>query len=661
MPARPLIRWLAAPALLILMILPAVLLLSGQATRASPGQTFRVRVPAAPADMVTALDYGPDLVVDDISSAQSLPYDCVTPPGVRVIVRNAGSQAAGPSVTLLQVGSGGEQSLPIMGLAGGQTVAVFFMKTGIPTGDLYTALADAGDMVSETNEMNNSLSKYLTVLTLPTCTPTSTATSTPTDTPTDTPTATETPTPTATATSTPTGTPTPTATASSIPTDTPTPTATATSTPTDTPTPTTTATSTPTSTATLVPSEDADGDGLTNGDELELGTNPYDPDSDDDYISDGSLDPDGSGPIVAGPDNCLLDYNPDQQDIEQPSDGFGDVCDPDSRGSSVVSGPDGSVTVATPDGHIAFSGTTAVPGCTVTIQEDAGGIGAIEVTTRGKNSVRNKFDLVSSSLLTGTVTKVTNFPAPGISQTQLDNLTVRKRSAGGTVTIPHTVVGTVPATPPYTEVTVTFELIDDATFTLLVPLDTDNDGVFDQFDLNNDGDFSDGDELDDCPEAYNPDQLDTDADGLGDACDPDDDNDGCADVEEMAGAPAPKPGSTGAYNPLAWYDFYDVPVAVRPDPQPNGARNQAINFQDVLDVLAYVGTYDGDGGVPNLNGVSYDSEKMGAGTKAGRDYDRSPGPPPNPPNDAGPPSGAVNFQDVLVVLGQIGLACTGVP
>ena len=161
---------------------------------------------------------------------------------------------------------------------------------------------------------------------------------------------------------------------------------------------------------------------------------------------------------------------------------------------------------------------------------------------------------------------------------------------------------------------------------------------------------------------------DNDADTVCDGDDPDDDNDGCADVEEMAGAPAPKPGSTGAYNPLAWYDFYDVPVPANDDPTPNGPKNGAVNLQDLVGVLKYVGTSDNGAG----NGrVDYDSTKDGdrngdtvvteEGDQVGLRYDRSPSPSPNPPNDAGPPSGAVNFQDVLLVLGQIGLACTGVP
>jgi hypothetical protein len=127
------------------------------------------------------------------------------------------------------------------------------------------------------------------------------------------------------------------------------------------------------------------------------------------------------------------------------------------------------------------------------------------------------------------------------------------------------------------------------------------------------------------------------------------DGDGCSDQEELG----------MGFDPHAWYDFYDVPVPAAPDPTPNGPRNKAVNFQDVLAVLAYVGAYQG--GPPNLNGMDYDSDKNSDGRPDGMDYDRLPGPLPNPPNDAGPPSGAVSMQDVLVVLGQTGLDCTQPP
>jgi hypothetical protein len=63
MPARPLIRWLALPAPLILIILPAVLLLSGQPTGASPGQTFRVSVDSA-GNQGDSLSYHPAISGD---------------------------------------------------------------------------------------------------------------------------------------------------------------------------------------------------------------------------------------------------------------------------------------------------------------------------------------------------------------------------------------------------------------------------------------------------------------------------------------------------------------------------------------------------------------------------------------------------------------------
>ena len=154
--------------------------------------------------------------------------------------------------------------------------------------------------------------------------------------------------------------------------------------------------------------------------------------------------------------------------------------------------------------------------------------------------------------------------------------------------------------------------------------------------------------------------VDSDGDGIDDACDWEDindDNDGCADVEETGG-PAPRPGATGPYNPLAWYDFYDVPIPANNDPTPNGVRNGAVNVQDVVGVLRYVGT---SAGGPSNGSVDYDSDKDGDTIRDGKSYDRSPSPAPNPPYDAGPPSGAVNLQDVVTVLRQVGLSCIGPP
>jgi len=162
-------------------------------------------------------------------------------------------------------------------------------------------------------------------------------------------------------------------------------------------------------------------------------------------------------------------------------------------------------------------------------------------------------------------------------------------------------------------------------------------------------------------------------DRLGDTqCDDpvnDPDDDGCSDAEELA----------MGYDPTAWYDVYDVPVPAKSDLLVNGAngtRDKAVVMDDVLAVLFYVGTYDGDAGdPPNPNGVRYDTIKgvdLNGDTsndilpplhqiKEGVKYDRSPGALPSPPWEAGPPDGAVAMDDVLANLAQVPLDCTGPP
>jgi len=62
------------------------------------------------------------------------------------------------------------------------------------------------------------------------------------------------------------------------------------------------------------------------------------------------------------------------------------------------------------------------------------------------------------------------------------------------------------------------DTIQVISLTVVTGQDSDSDGV--------------PDDLDNCPAVYNPDQVDTDLDGFGDACDGDDDGDGVLDTED---------------------------------------------------------------------------------------------------------------------------------
>lgn len=156
---------------------------------------------------------------------------------------------------------------------------------------------------------------------------------------------------------------------------------------------------------------------------------------------------------------------------------------------------------------------------------------------------------------------------------------------------------------------------------------------------------------------------------LADGDDADVDLDGCGYHQEALGAPAPCPGSTctdsyWCYSDAIWYDFYDVPAPAVADPAPNGARDKAVTMRDVLAVLFYVGANEWEG-TPNSNGVAYETIKGSCDRygdtvpdKDGLCYDRSVSPLPYAPWMAGPPDRAINMQDVLAVLAQVGLSCT---
>lgn len=148
--------------------LPLVL---GRPERFAPRPVPTMVLPTpTPVPAGTALPTAPDLVVVAVRSSQSSPFDCDRPTGIAVEVQNVGTAAAGRFYLAL-VGEGLEECRWLSpGLLPGQS-AEYICPT-VVLNRAVRAVVDAEGMVAETNEDNNVLDAWVSVLLLPPCTPT---------------------------------------------------------------------------------------------------------------------------------------------------------------------------------------------------------------------------------------------------------------------------------------------------------------------------------------------------------------------------------------------------------------------------------------------------------------------------------------------------------
>ena len=231
---------------------------------------------------------------------------------------------------------------------------------------------------------------------------------------------------------------------------------------------------------------DDDNDGLTDSEEVTLGTNPLLVDTDNDATGDNT-------------DNCPINLNATQVDTD--NDGMGDACDNDDDNDGLT------------DSEEVTLGTSP-------LLADTDGDG-----------LADNIDVFPTD-----PDETNDIDNDGIGN-NIDNCPVMANSAQ--VDTDNDSMGNVCDSDDDNDGLTDIE--EDAIGTDSLLLDTDADSVNDGDDvfpldaneaIDTDSDGI-GDNADNCRAVVNDAQLDTDNDGVGDACDSDDDNDGLTDSEEF--------------------------------------------------------------------------------------------------------------------------------
>jgi len=291
---------------------------------------------------------------------------------------------------------------------------------------------------------------------------------------------------------------------------------------------------------------DTDSDGLTDLEEVNLGTDPLLADTDSDGLTDleevnlgitnpllADTDSDGA---IDSVDNCPIDPNDDQANAD--GDANGNVCDEDDDNDGLTDNEDNCPVNANAD-QVDTDGDTQGNAC----DEDDDNDGRTDLE---ENNVGSDQLLVDSDNDGLTDLEEFNLGTNPLSEDHdddgffdnVDNCPVNANA--DQLDTDEDLQGDACDTDDDNDGLTDFEEADLGTDPLLA--DTDKDGLtdFEEVSLGitdpmlDDTDIDGAlDGVDNCPIEANADQLNTDGDTQGNACDEDDDNDGLTDLEEL--------------------------------------------------------------------------------------------------------------------------------